>query len=247
VPGHLIEDCPALAQERRERGARKGEGIAAVKRDQCWFCLASPDVEAHLIVSVGTHFYVAADKGPLADGHMLLLPIQHVASLVELPREADAELETLMSAVQRCYAASGCGAMFYERNLATRGPRHMHVQCVPVPLAQLAAAHAAWIEQGRARRVAFEPLPEGQDLRGAVGNAHYISVRFSDGRRLLHLQRGSQPDDNATRFPRDVCAQIVGAPERANWQASRLAPDKEAAMVTALKERFKPFDPFPSD
>ncbi|XP_032360999.1 CWF19-like protein 1 isoform X2 [Etheostoma spectabile] len=29
----------------------------------CWFCLASPQVEKHLVISIGTHCYLALAKG----------------------------------------------------------------------------------------------------------------------------------------------------------------------------------------
>ena len=52
----------------------------------CWFCLGSPQVEKHLVASVGTHAYVALPKGELTPGHVLILPIQHVASMASLPQ-----------------------------------------------------------------------------------------------------------------------------------------------------------------
>lgn len=32
-------------------------------QNKCWFCLASPNVEKHLIITVGTETYVALAKG----------------------------------------------------------------------------------------------------------------------------------------------------------------------------------------
>jgi len=45
--------------------------------DNCWFCLASPQVEKHLIVSIGDFCYLALAKGELVDEHCLILPIGH--------------------------------------------------------------------------------------------------------------------------------------------------------------------------
>ncbi|MFN9940786.1 MAG: hypothetical protein ACK56I_15045 [bacterium] len=41
----------------------------------CWFCLSSPQVEKHLIVSVGEHVYLALPKGGLTSQHVMILPI----------------------------------------------------------------------------------------------------------------------------------------------------------------------------
>lgn len=48
----------------------------------CWFCLGSPEVEKHLVVSVGTSVYLALAKGGLNEQHVLILPIGHFQSLV---------------------------------------------------------------------------------------------------------------------------------------------------------------------
>lgn len=32
-------------------------------QNKCWFCLASPSVEKHLIIAVGNHAYLALAKG----------------------------------------------------------------------------------------------------------------------------------------------------------------------------------------
>ena len=46
----------------------------------CWFCLASPNVESHLVVSIGEACYVALDKGVLTEGHLQIVPIAHFAN-----------------------------------------------------------------------------------------------------------------------------------------------------------------------
>ncbi len=43
----------------------------------CWFCLANPNVETHLITSIATETYLALAKGPiLPTQHVLIIPIQ---------------------------------------------------------------------------------------------------------------------------------------------------------------------------
>ena len=53
----------------------------------CWFCLSGAEVEKHLIVSIGDHSYLALPKGGLTPDHVLVLPIAHHPSLLELPNE----------------------------------------------------------------------------------------------------------------------------------------------------------------
>ena len=47
-------------------------------RTECWFCLASPQLEDHLIVSVLDSSYLALPKGGLVPLHSLIVPIAHV-------------------------------------------------------------------------------------------------------------------------------------------------------------------------
>jgi CWF19-like protein 1 len=58
-----------------DKSARKKKFNQA--SDNCWFCLASPHVEKHLIVSIGDFCYLAMAKGGLVSEHCLILPIGH--------------------------------------------------------------------------------------------------------------------------------------------------------------------------
>ena len=53
----------------------------------CWFCLASKEVEKHLVVSVGTYSYLALAKGGLTPDHLLILPIEHFQSTSDIASE----------------------------------------------------------------------------------------------------------------------------------------------------------------
>ncbi|KAF3859672.1 hypothetical protein F7725_022071 [Dissostichus mawsoni] len=73
----------------------------------CWFCLASPQVEKHLVISIGTHCYVALAKGSLTPLHMLILPIGHYQSVVELSSEVVEEMEKYREALKSFYKSKG--------------------------------------------------------------------------------------------------------------------------------------------
>jgi hypothetical protein len=60
VPGHFIRDCP--------QAKKKDKALKNLGRDlsQCWFCLSNPNLEKHLIVSIGEEIYLAVAKGVFA-------------------------------------------------------------------------------------------------------------------------------------------------------------------------------------
>ncbi len=120
-PGHWIQDCPQ--KETRERRLPEGyicricnesghhiKDCPSESRPRkiypCWFCLSNPDIEKHLIVSIGEEVYVAIAKGGLNHHHILAIPIPHYPSLNHLTN--DPELQSTssdclkeMSAIQK--------------------------------------------------------------------------------------------------------------------------------------------------
>ena len=60
---------------------------------ECWFCLGSPQVEIHLVVSLGESSYLALAKGALDYDHVLLLPQEHVRTCAMVDDQTAAEIE----------------------------------------------------------------------------------------------------------------------------------------------------------
>lgn len=73
-------------------------------------------MEKHLVVSIGDHAYLALPKGGLTEDHVLILPITHLASLLELPEEVEKEVQRFKDALRRCFKKLGKIVIFFERN-----------------------------------------------------------------------------------------------------------------------------------
>ncbi|XP_055280861.1 CWF19-like protein 1 isoform X2 [Moschus berezovskii] len=91
----------------------------------CWFCLASPEVEKHLVVNIGTHCYLALAKGGLSDDHVLILPIGHYQSVVELSAEVVEEVEKYKATLRRFFRSRGKRCVLFERNYKSH---HLQLQ-----------------------------------------------------------------------------------------------------------------------
>ncbi|XP_030871591.2 CWF19-like protein 1 isoform X6 [Gorilla gorilla gorilla] len=91
----------------------------------CWFCLASPEVEKHLVVNIGTHCYLALAKGGLSDDHVLILPIGHYQSVVELSAEVVEEVEKYKATLRRFFKSRGKRCVVFERNYKSH---HLQLQ-----------------------------------------------------------------------------------------------------------------------
>ncbi|XP_062436560.1 CWF19-like protein 1 isoform X2 [Rhea pennata] len=91
----------------------------------CWFCLASPEVEKHLVVSIGTHCYLALAKGGLLPDHVLILPIGHYQSVVDLSSEVVEEVTKYKSALKEFFRSKGKRYVLFERNYRSQ---HLQLQ-----------------------------------------------------------------------------------------------------------------------
>lgn len=98
-------------------------------QSKCWFCLSSPVVSKHLVISVGTEIYLALAKGGLVEDHFLILPITHHQSLSILPKNVKEEMDLYKKAVTKYYESTDRVPVFFERNFKTS---HCQLQAVPI-------------------------------------------------------------------------------------------------------------------
>jgi hypothetical protein len=98
-------------------------------QSKCWFCLSSPVVSKHLVISIGTEIYLALAKGGLVEDHFLILPITHHQSLSILPQNVKEEMDLYKKAVTRYYESTDRVPVFFERNFKSA---HCQLQAAPV-------------------------------------------------------------------------------------------------------------------
>ena len=80
----------------------------------------------NLVISVGVHNYIALPKGGLVKEHLLIIPIEHHQSSIDIPKEALKEVDLMKTVLKEFYGSMGLSAVFYERNFKTA---HMQVLC----------------------------------------------------------------------------------------------------------------------
>jgi len=96
----------------------------------CWFCLGSPSVKTHLVVSVSDHAYLALPRGGLVDAHVLLSPIDCVPSRTHLSADAKHDFARFDAALDGMLRTQRCAALRFERTIRTRSRDHMQqVMC----------------------------------------------------------------------------------------------------------------------
>jgi ATP adenylyltransferase len=106
----------------------------------CIFCV-KPGVgqehdEENLIVHRGERCFVILNKFPYTNGHLMVAPYAHLASLPELDADTVAELMSLaqraMTVLESAYSPHGYNVGFNQGRVAGAGvEHHIHMHVVP--------------------------------------------------------------------------------------------------------------------
>ncbi|NXW10686.1 C19L1 protein, partial [Fregetta grallaria] len=206
----------------------------------CWFCLASPEVEKHLVVSIGTHCYLALAKGGLLPDHVLILPIGHYQSVVDLSSEVVEEVTKYKSALKEFFRSKGKRYVLFERNYRSQ---HLQLQVIPLPLDHCTSEDIkeSFIVQAQEQQIELLEIPEHSDItQVAQPGTPYFYVELDTGEKLFHRIRGRFP----LHFGRWVLASeaLLALPQRADWRQCAAERAEEAAQARAFRRDFQPFD-----
>ncbi|XP_077449775.1 CWF19-like protein 1 [Stigmatopora argus] len=207
---------------------------------ECWFCLASTEVEKHLVVSIGTHSYLALAKGGLNAGHLLILPIGHYRSTVELASEALQEMDKYKAALASFYRSRGERCVIFERNYKSQ---HLQLQVVPLPLDCCASddIKEAFVQQAQERKMELAEIPPHSDLKQIVSpGAPYFYVELDTGEKLFYRIQRNFP----LQFGREVLASeaLLNVPTRTDWKECKQSRADEEKACARLRKAFQPFD-----
>lgn len=206
----------------------------------CWFCLASPQVEKHLVISIGTHCYLALAKGGLTPRHVLILPIGHYQSVVDLSSEVVEEMEKYKSALRKFYKSKEERCVLFERNYRSQ---HLQLQVVPVPLNRCATEDIkeAFMVQAQEQQMEMMEIPEHTDLKQiAPPGTPYFYVELDSGEKLFYRIQKHFP----LQFGREVLASeaVLNIPTRADWKECKQSKEEEEEGSKQLRDDFQPYD-----
>ncbi|XP_023141358.2 CWF19-like protein 1 [Amphiprion ocellaris] len=206
----------------------------------CWFCLASPQVEKHLVISIGDHCYLALAKGGLTPLHVLILPIGHYQSVVDLSSEVVEEMEKYKSAMRSFYKSKGQRCVLFERNYRSQ---HLQLQVVPVPLDRCTTEDIkeAFTVQAQEQQMELMEIPEHTDLKQiAPPGTPYFYVELDSGEKLFYRIQKHFP----LQFGREVLASeaVLNIPTRADWKECKQTREEEEESCKQLRDDFQPFD-----
>lgn len=240
------EQAGEESQERRGRKrphnhSKKGDFDGAKKGPlpgPCWFCLSSPEVEKHLVVSIADHTYMALAKGALVPDHVLILPIGHVQSLTACPQDVMEELEKYKQVLERYYRDKGLTSVCFERNYRTQ---HLQFQIVPVPIDKCHAVRSAFVRIGELRGVEFSDVPENMQITDLLEEGcPYFYAELPFGQRIYtrNMKQFSM------QFGREVlaCEELLNMEGRVDWRACNMTKEDEIESALNFRKAFSKYD-----
>eukprot|EP00079_Xenopus_tropicalis_P013168 XP_002941169.2 PREDICTED: CWF19-like protein 1 [Xenopus tropicalis] len=208
--------------------------------DPCWFCLASPEVEKHLVVSIGDHCYVALAKGGLTSDHVLILPIGHYKATVDLSPDVVKEVELYKAALKKFFKTKAKRYVLFERNYKSQ---HLQLQVVPLPLSCCTTEDIkeTFIVQAQEQGMELLEIPVHSDIKQiAQPGTPYFYVELDNGEKLFHRIKKNFP----LQFGREVLASeaILNIPTRADWRDCKSSRAEEEDLTKTFRDAFEPFD-----
>ncbi|XP_060209919.1 zinc finger CCCH domain-containing protein 64 isoform X2 [Lycium barbarum] len=226
----------------QEEGDRSASRAASSNRSrECWFCLSSPNVESHLITSVGENYYCALAKGPLLPDHVLIMPIEHLPNTLSLPLECEKELERLQRSFKAYFKKQGKEAVFFEW-VFKRGS-HANLQVVPIPSSRASVVQDIFNMAAEKLGFKFTVVKEGrQALREQFDRScSLFYVEVPGGDILSHVVE--ENEKFPAQFGREVLAGLLNVADRADWRNCKLGKEEEIKMVERFKSGFQEYDP----
>ncbi|KAG2832073.1 hypothetical protein JG687_00002341 [Phytophthora cactorum] len=225
-------------------------------RTECWFCLSTPTLERHLIVSIGQEAYLAMPKGAICGDHLLIVPIAHEDSTLKLSEDTWREMERFKAALRRYFASQDKELLVIDRNVATLGATHCHLQVVGVPKDKAGAARRIFETEGEKYHVKFHELLQDADektdaasstgplelLRQQTDGKSFLYAELPDGHggttQLLHHVEGK----HYVQFGRHSASCLLEMPRRANWKFCVVPKPEEEKLTQTFKSQWKPYD-----
>ncbi|XP_033102373.1 CWF19-like protein 1 [Anneissia japonica] len=234
------------ASQKRQRDHQGGSGSRKPRKHPkpsgpCWFCLGSPEVEKHLVVSVGITTYLALAKGGLVPDHVMILPIGHFQSQVDLPQDVSDEISKYKKALSKYFRSRNKSYVIFERNFKSQ---HLQLQVVPIENQDdidIKDIKEALLEYSMKQDIEVNEIPVHSDLKQIVSlGAPYFYVELDGGEKLLHRIKKFFP----LQFGREAlaCPALLNMPDRANWKSCSISKEEESEHAALFRKQFKEYD-----
>ncbi|GAA0176153.1 hypothetical protein LIER_29198 [Lithospermum erythrorhizon] len=227
----------------RKSGPRRA---SSMRSRECWFCLSSPNVESHLVTSIGEHYYCALAKGPLVPHHVLIIPVEHSPTTLLLPSECESELSRCQQSLETFFKNQGKEAVFFE--WVFKRSTHANIQSVPIPSSKASAVQKIFTLAADKLGFKFQTLQVDNKYERRTSlrshfdpNCSLFYVELPSGVILYHVIE--ENEKFPSQFGREVLAGLLNMADKADWRNCQLSKDEEIKVVESFKKQFEEYDP----
>lgn len=240
--------------------------VKVVPPDKCFFCLSNPNVEIHMVISIGKTSYMTIAKGPLSrpssgltfSGHILVIPIEHLPSLrskyskIE-DSEVFHEMSKYESSVARMFLeTSDLRMITFEVNRDSNV--HHHIQMVPVHKSALNSFPKALQEKVKANNEIFtknhklefkkytnRAAPEIIDI---TNNHDFIlfTIHTDDKKEYWITKIHDKSKVIDLQFPRRVLSTVLRSPKRIHWEKCQQTRFREIQECEEFQKVYRDYD-----
>jgi diadenosine tetraphosphate (Ap4A) HIT family hydrolase len=213
------------------------------QRTDCWFCLASPTCEKHLIVAVGDNCYIAMPKGAINEFHALIVPIDHKHQGALVDSKLAPEIEDIKTKLRsHAQKALNKDLFVFERCIQTKGGYHTHIQCIPVDNGSGKDIQSKMMEMSLAHNFKLKEITSDLGLPALGGEWEdgyfYAEVPLPGGggfRRFVY-NAGEDGGTVPLQFGREVLAAVIGDEKISQWKSCLLSQEKEEELTVAFRK-----------
>lgn len=207
----------------------------------CWFCMGNPDVDRSLIIAVADHVYLTLAKGPVADGHVIILPIKHIEKMTDAPSGVEIEIHRFLEAMSLYYETQGKQLVWFER--CYKSP-HIQINAIPIDPSILSRGvidkHLSELALQKRLDVRLFNLRTVVNLRKNITSPYYFYLQIGVERGyLIDITKES---DFPINFGRKIIAQALGVPEREFWKNCIEDEESVSRALFRFRREFEPFN-----
>ncbi|XP_053962313.1 CWF19-like protein 1 homolog [Anastrepha ludens] len=236
-------DMQAGGDDNRKRGSGGGQRrdkrprIMNIDQEKCWFCLSSPEVEKHLVISIGENFYLALAKGPINEFHVLIMSITHISSASLLSDDDWQELTKFKTALRDFFKSHGQVVCFTERHYKSS---HLQINALGIDEGYAWKIKHAFEDKAEEFNLEFETLLPLTTSQMLPQQGPYFVAELPDESTLITRQMKHFP----LHFARDVfCSEnLLNCEEKVNWKDCKLDKEEEIEMVKSFRKKFQQYD-----
>ncbi|EPS44081.1 hypothetical protein H072_1956 [Dactylellina haptotyla CBS 200.50] len=222
--------------------------------DTCFFCLSNPNIQKHLITSIGSNAYLTTAKGPLTTplvnaevsfpGHILIIPFEHTPTLQGIQDEETfestvSEMNQYRDALGKMYTSLGCGMITFE--VVRRMGFHPHWQVVPAGKQYIKRVKSTFEELAK-EEAALGEIEEREAEGREEGDFFRVWIRNENGEDESLVMKLHEKTRFDLQFGRKVLSKVFGLEDRANWKDCAQDFEDEVRDAEAFKQAFKDFD-----